>query len=457
MSDTFTLDQLEAAFIYAGVSQQRRADMKWFLADLARRRAPVATDVGTNGYRPIWGQEPASPPAAPPVRQGEATGKTSPGIGMPASLYLQDFGQIVRDAFGEIPYHVGSSMAGSGKPSWRDVDVRLLLRDERYEADGYGDPDRTHDNPKWVAITKAFSLLGQQMTGLPIDFQIQQLSHANRLFGSDKPEHHRSALFSLARARKPELPTQPPPPVNGCCRSGYLCAHEPSDCECCPCGGDSMRFSGPMCEACEAAGCGENYAAAECNVVAKARILGAVEAAKPRVDQFKPHKDSRALMNEPLDAKAPPVNGPAHPPAEPAKGTLGQRIRAAASCYPGPVAPTWQDQLKMADEADALEARLATAEKERDEARRWRASETANRDATIERLSRELSEVHSRVVTRDARIKSLEDSAAEDSRRMAAPLEQDEYRIAQNAALVARANAAEHDAEIWKARAEARK
>jgi len=127
--------------------------------------------------------------------------KTSAGIGMPASLYLQDFGQLVTDAFGEIPYHVGSSLASNGRPSWRDVDVRLILDDARYEADGYGDPEFPHCNAKWVAMVKAFTALGRQMTGLPIDFQIQQQTHANKHHGRATGDY-RSALFSLARARQ---------------------------------------------------------------------------------------------------------------------------------------------------------------------------------------------------------------------------------------------------------------
>jgi hypothetical protein len=132
--------------------------------------------------------------APPPVQE-----KRSPGLGMPAALYLQDFGQVVLEAFGEIPYHVGSSLVSNGRPSWRDVDVRLILSDERYAADGYGHPDRPHDSAKWVAMVKAFSLLGRQMTGLPIDFQIQQQTFANEKFGRVTGDH-RSALFSLARS-----------------------------------------------------------------------------------------------------------------------------------------------------------------------------------------------------------------------------------------------------------------
>lgn len=112
---------------------------------------------------------------------------------MPHALLLEQFARVVYEAFGEVPYHVGSSMPGSGNRNWRDVDVRLMLDDDQYEAMGFGDPERTHDNAKWVAFTLAFSALGKQMTGLPIDFQIQQTSHANRLY-LPSGGHGRSAL-----------------------------------------------------------------------------------------------------------------------------------------------------------------------------------------------------------------------------------------------------------------------
>lgn len=142
-------------------------------------------------------EAPGAPvPPATPVQE-----KHAPGIGMPASLYLADFGQLVYEAFGEIPYQVGSSLVSNGRPSWRDVDVRLMLDDERYAAEGFGDPERPHDSPKWCALVKAFSLLGRQMTGLPIDFQIQQTSHANHHY-SRKQGHGRSALFCAAHERE---------------------------------------------------------------------------------------------------------------------------------------------------------------------------------------------------------------------------------------------------------------
>jgi hypothetical protein len=53
------------------------------------------------------------------------------GTGMPATIQLDGFGQFVADAFGHIPYHVGSSTRGK---KWGDVDVRLILLDEHFDA-----------------------------------------------------------------------------------------------------------------------------------------------------------------------------------------------------------------------------------------------------------------------------------------------------------------------------------
>lgn len=112
------------------------------------------------------------------------------GVGMPQTIRLQEFGEHVRRAFGHIPYHVGSSL--TEKSGWRDVDVRLILDDAEYAAAGYGEPDREHQNPKWVSTILAWSAFGKALTDLPIDFQIQQRSHANA-----KYPHRRSALFSI--------------------------------------------------------------------------------------------------------------------------------------------------------------------------------------------------------------------------------------------------------------------
>lgn len=121
------------------------------------------------------------------------------GVGMPFGLYLQDFGEHVRRAFGHIPYHVGSSL--EKKDGWRDVDVRLILPDDEWAVAGFGEPDREHGNAKWVSTCLAWSAFGKALTGLPIDFQIQQQTHANDKFGRGVG---RSALFSHMQAREHE-------------------------------------------------------------------------------------------------------------------------------------------------------------------------------------------------------------------------------------------------------------
>jgi hypothetical protein len=99
---------------------------------------------------------------------------------MPATLQLDYFGWLVYCAFGDYPYLVGSALQTK---QWRDVDVRLILSDDKYAALGLGEPTTQHTNPKWVAWTQAFAALGKQITGLPVDFQIQQWTDANRFDG----------------------------------------------------------------------------------------------------------------------------------------------------------------------------------------------------------------------------------------------------------------------------------
>jgi hypothetical protein len=105
------------------------------------------------------------------------------GVGMPAAIKLQHFGRVVHEFFGEYPYQVGSSLKDKG---WRDVDVRLMLPDEDFDA-MFGQLTRPRClNLKWNAACLAFAALGRDMTGLPIDFQIDRLTEANQDYG-DKP------------------------------------------------------------------------------------------------------------------------------------------------------------------------------------------------------------------------------------------------------------------------------
>lgn len=142
--------------------------------------------------------------------------KKQAGIGMPHSIYLHDFGELLARAFdGEVAYLVGSSVNSA---TWRDVDIRLMLDDDVYKQMGFGDPQRPQENPKWCAYVMAFSELGRKMTGLPIDFQIQQTTQANKDYGRDpatgEKQHIRNALIlGSIRNMKPEDRRGPAP----CC------------------------------------------------------------------------------------------------------------------------------------------------------------------------------------------------------------------------------------------------
>lgn len=108
---------------------------------------------------------------------------------MPAGIWLNKFGVIIRDYFGHVPYHVGSSLDSK---EWRDVDVRLILPDDEYEA-MFGEKVGGFTNPKLAAITLAFCALGKEMTGLPIDFQIQPQTWANKAY----PNQPRGAMLEV--------------------------------------------------------------------------------------------------------------------------------------------------------------------------------------------------------------------------------------------------------------------
>lgn len=82
---------------------------------------------------------------------------------------LQDWASNVSEMFhGEVSYHVGSS---TERPDYRDVDVRMILHDKDY--------DRLAKRLQIWRLSMTVSLWGQQVTGLPIDFQIQRMTEAN--------------------------------------------------------------------------------------------------------------------------------------------------------------------------------------------------------------------------------------------------------------------------------------
>lgn len=89
---------------------------------------------------------------------------------------LRDWGDDVLAMFAAKPWIVGSVTRG---PGWRDVDVRLILTDKRHRK-----LSRQVSIPR---LNMTVSVWGQQATGLPIDFQVQAQSVADRYDGALHP------------------------------------------------------------------------------------------------------------------------------------------------------------------------------------------------------------------------------------------------------------------------------
>lgn len=128
----------------------------------------------------------------PTTHQGER----SIGVGMPAWIKLNQFGSEVRAFFGHTPYLVGSAARAK---EWRDVDVRLILADEEFDAI-FGELTRPRClNEKWNAACLAWTARGREITALPIDFQIDRQTEANRVYGGEM--RHPLILTDLAHDR----------------------------------------------------------------------------------------------------------------------------------------------------------------------------------------------------------------------------------------------------------------
>lgn len=80
---------------------------------------------------------------------------------------------VIREAFGHPPYLVGTAGIGEKGQTYRDVDVRLILHDDEFDALFDGRPKM------WEAMCLGFTAWLIAQTDLPIDFQIQRMTEAN--------------------------------------------------------------------------------------------------------------------------------------------------------------------------------------------------------------------------------------------------------------------------------------
>ena len=118
----------------------------------------------------------------------------NPGVGMPAALHLNAWGHELYRAFGHHPYLVGSALYGK---QWRDIDVRLMLPDDEFDALFPDHYSVDQADPRWALMCAALAEYGRARTGLPIDFQIQHRGLANAEFNGP-----RSALGIYVRPER---------------------------------------------------------------------------------------------------------------------------------------------------------------------------------------------------------------------------------------------------------------
>jgi hypothetical protein len=98
-------------------------------------------------------------------------------IASPFAIFKLDwFGVVAFDAWEHTAYLVGSALK---RPDFRDVDVRLLLPDDEFAA-RFGEQTDWRKNGPLKATNLAWSGFGQHLTGMPIDFQIEQSTDANQ-------------------------------------------------------------------------------------------------------------------------------------------------------------------------------------------------------------------------------------------------------------------------------------
>jgi|SRR6185295_2512246 len=121
-------------------------------------------------------------------------------VGAPAIFALNQACRQINEAFSDCfgCYLVGSSLE---RPDWRDVDVRMILSDEAFDAEFPGAGQHWEQDTRWLLITVALSQWLSKQTGLPIDFQIQPQTHAN-----ERHAGPRQAIGLVFAKRPIELP-----------------------------------------------------------------------------------------------------------------------------------------------------------------------------------------------------------------------------------------------------------
>lgn len=107
-------------------------------------------------------------------------------VGAPAHFALELACQHLYDAFCKTKGPSGIYLVGSclERPDFRDVDVRLMLPDDEFRKlfprVAHLSNASWEMDPRWIIMTTTISRWLREQTGLPIDFQFQPMSFANK-------------------------------------------------------------------------------------------------------------------------------------------------------------------------------------------------------------------------------------------------------------------------------------
>ncbi len=104
-------------------------------------------------------------------------------VGAPEQFKLNQACRTLVDAFGWHTYQVGSSLE---KREFRDVDVRCILPDDEFDQLFPGINSNHQLDARWSLFCVSISTWLQSITGLPIDFQFQRNTEANKLYSGKR-------------------------------------------------------------------------------------------------------------------------------------------------------------------------------------------------------------------------------------------------------------------------------
>jgi hypothetical protein len=104
-------------------------------------------------------------------------------VGSPGYFHLNNAAPILAEAFGTVPFLVGSACTVR---DWRDVDVRVMLDDAEYDRLFPGLDGNPRTNALWSLLCASVSDWLGRATGLPVDFQVQRATRAGEHYRGKK-------------------------------------------------------------------------------------------------------------------------------------------------------------------------------------------------------------------------------------------------------------------------------